>query len=70
MGSQLFVTVELPDAPIAAVITILNWQRAGLEARRRWTVGALISQMSETDTGVLAAYLEKRSEGEPFLPLD
>ena len=69
-GSQLFVTVELPDAPIAAVVTVLNWKRPAENGRRQWTVGAAISQMSETDTAALAVYLEKRSQAVPFLPLD
>ncbi len=66
-GCSLYVTVNLPDGAIAAVVSILNWKRSGSKGRARWHVGAMISQMSEGDAGRLAAYLKKHAEQESYV---
>jgi hypothetical protein len=67
-GCSLFVTVDLPDCAIAAVVSIVNWNRPNGKAR--WLVGATISQMSDGDAGRLAAYIKKRAEAVRYLALD
>lgn len=61
-GCSLFVTLNLPDGAIAAVVSIVYWERRGRTSRSGWFVGTTISQMSEQDAARLAAYLKKRSE--------
>src|SRR5437016_5374143 len=45
-GCSLFVTVDLPDGAISAVVSIVNWSRTSGEGRPKWLVGTMISQMS------------------------
>ena len=59
-GCSLFATVELPEGPIAAVVSVVYWERPN--GRSNWLVGTTISQMSERDAARLAAYLKKRAE--------
>ncbi len=66
-GCSLFVTVNLPGGPIAAVVSIVYWERRGTNGRSGWSVGTKISQMSECDTARLAAYVRKRSEVDLFV---
>lgn len=66
-GCSLFVTVNLPDGAIAAVVAIVNWTRPGSKGLARWLVGTTISQMSDSDAGRLAAYIKKRSKAAPYL---
>jgi hypothetical protein len=69
-GCTLFVTVDLPDGAIEAVVAIVNWNPPGRKGRGRWLVGTTISQMSDADAGRLAAYLKKHSEAESYLALE
>ena len=66
IGRMLFVKTDLPDGPVEAVVTIVSSDRAGEGAKRRWQLGVKIFQMSDPDRERLAAYLEKRAEGEPL----
>ena len=69
-GCRLFVTVELPDGPIAAVVSIANFHRPdSQQGKGKWLVGTTIKQMNDVDAGRLTAYLEKRGKGEPILAL-
>jgi hypothetical protein len=68
-GCSLFVTVNLPDAAIAAVVSVVYYERLGQNGRGSWSVGTTISQMSDSDAARLAAYIKKRSEAEPPLAL-
>jgi len=69
-GSSLHVTVNLPDGPIAAVVSIVYSERPGSSGRAGWLVGATISQMSDRDVNRLAGYIKKRSETEHYLALE
>ncbi len=69
-GCSLFVTVNLPDGAIAAVVAIVNWNRPGRKGLARWRVGTTISQMSESDARRLSAYIKKRAEAAPYLALE
>jgi len=66
IGRMLFVRIDLPEGPIEAVVTIVSSTRAGEGARRKWQLGAKLYQMSDPDGERLAAYLEKRADGEPI----
>ena len=59
-GRLLFVRVDLPEGPIEAVVAIINSDRAGEEARKKWNLGVNIHQIEETDRERLGDYLEKR----------
>ena len=69
-GCSLYVTLNLPDGAIAAVVSIVNWNRADSQGRVRWLVGTKISQLSEGDAGRLAAYVKKRAEAESYVVLE
>src|SRR6266446_1692679 len=69
-GCSLFVTLDLPDGAISAVVSIVNWSRTSGEGRPKWLVGTMISQMSESNTARLAAYLKKRGEAGPHLAFE
>ena len=70
LGSLLFVRVDLPDSPVEAVVKIVTSDRAGEEVKKRWLLGVNIQQMSDADREKLAAYLEKRRQGEPVVISD
>jgi len=67
VGRLLFVRVDLPEGAIEAVVTIVTHDRSEGGGKRRWFLGVNIYQMSEDDTATLAAYLEKRAQGEPLI---
>jgi len=67
VGRLLFVRVDLPERSIEAVVTIVTHDRSEGEGKRKWFLGVNIYQMSEADTATLAAYLEKRAQGEPLV---
>lgn len=58
-GRMLFVRVDLPDASIEAVVTIMNHERAA-DGQKRWLLGVQTHQMSDADKELLTAYLERR----------
>ena len=66
IGRMLFVRIDLPEGPVEAVVTTVTIDRAGEGAKRKWQLGVKIHQMSDPDRERLAAYLEKRSLGEPI----
>ena len=66
IGQMLFVKIDLPEGPIEAVVTIVSSDRTGEGAKRKWQLGVKIHQLSDPDRERLAAYLEKRSQGEPL----
>jgi hypothetical protein len=62
---MLFVKIDLPEAPVEAVVTIVTSDRTGEGAKRKWQLGVKIHQMSDEDRERLASYLEKRGASEP-----
>jgi hypothetical protein len=68
-GSSLYVTINLPCAVVAAVISAVTCERAGASKQSKWLVGGAITQMSDGDAAKLSAYLEKRANAEPVLAL-
>ena len=68
-GCQLYVTVKLPAAVIAAVLSIISCERAGSKKQGLWSVGTAITQMSDADAKKLTTYLEKLGKSEPVMAL-
>jgi hypothetical protein len=66
-GCPLYVTVNLPGAVIAAVLSTVTCTRLAPNGQAKWFVGAKITQMSDADAARLGAYLEKRAKAEPLL---
>jgi hypothetical protein len=67
IGRLLFVRVDLPEGPVEAVVTLVTHDRAGEEARKKWSLGVRIHQMSDDDTKRLEEYLQTRARGEPVV---
>ena len=68
IGRLLFVRVDLPNGPIAVVVSLVTCDRPGHEHHKRgWVVGVSICDISENDTATLSSYLEKRAESEPLI---
>ena len=61
IGRLLFVRIELPEATIEAVVSIVTHKRVGEGQTKKWVLGVKIHQIAEPDAEVLAAYLEKRA---------
>ena len=68
-GCQLYVTVKLPSAVIAAVLSIITCERARSKKQGLWSVGGAITQMSDADAALLTKYLQKLAKSEPVLAL-
>jgi PilZ domain-containing protein len=68
-GQLLFVTIDLPDGQIDAVVSIVAHERSGGEHGKR-VVGVSVLNMNDSDTARLAAYLDKCAERERVLALD
>ncbi len=67
-GRLLFVTMDLPNGPIDAVVSAVMHDRSiSGKIKGKWLIGASIRQMSESDTVRLATYLDRRSEEEPLV---
>lgn len=70
LGRLLFVRVDLPEGPVEAVVTIVSSERGGEGAKKRWTLGVKIQQISDADRERLTGYLEKRAKDEPVVLSD
>jgi len=69
VGQLLFVRINLPNATIEAVVSILNHRRLGEDKKRKWFLGVKIQQISESSKADLDAYLTKRALDEPLVLL-
>jgi hypothetical protein len=58
-GRLLLVRVDLPNAPVEAVVAIVTHERS-TEGQKPWALGVRIQQMSDADREFLAEYLERR----------
>lgn len=66
-GRLLFVGISLPNAPVDALITTVTHKRVqSEEGKPSWFISATITQMTESDTALLATYLEGRAKREPI----
>lgn len=61
IGRLLFIRIELPEASMEAVVTIVTQKRVGEGPKKKWILGVKVHQINEADAEVLAAYIEKRS---------
>lgn len=66
VGSLLFVRINLPEASIEAVVSVLNHQRVGEGMKSKWFLGAKFHQISDEDKASLIAYLQKRQQDQPL----
>jgi hypothetical protein len=66
-GRLLFVRVDLPEAAIEAVVSIVTHDRVGEERSQKWYIGASIHHISEEDAARLADYLARRAETAPVI---
>jgi hypothetical protein len=67
IGQLLFVRINLPNATIEAVVSILNHRRVGEGKKRKWFLGVKIEQMSESSKADLNAYLDNRALDAPLI---
>jgi hypothetical protein len=70
IGQLLFVRINLPNATIEAVVSIVNHYRFGEDTKRKWFLGVKIQQISESSKADLDAYLEKRARDEPLILIE
>ena len=71
VGRLLFVTIDLPNGRIEALVTIIIHQRTGGdEGKRQWLIGGAFSNINEESVAVLSDYLAKRSAASPVLAAD
>jgi len=71
VGRLLFVTIDLPNGRIEALVTILTYERSGSEeGQGHWRVGGAFANINEESVAILSDYLAKRSEAAPVLAID
>jgi hypothetical protein len=68
-GCSLYLTINLPSAIIAAVVSAITCERVGSKKPPQWLVGGAITQMSDGDAAKLAVYLEKQAKADHVLAL-
>jgi len=64
---SLYVTINLPCAVIAAVVSAITCERVSSRKPIPWLVGGAFTQMSDGDATKLAAYLEKTAKADRLL---
>lgn len=70
VGRLLFVRVDLPEAPIEAVVKIVSSEKVDEDSKKKWLLAVDIHQMSDEDTARLKDYLEKRFKDKPVIVSD
>ncbi len=71
VGQLFFVTIDLPNGPIEAVVSVISHERSkGEPGKGKRLVAVSISNMNDSDTVRLSAYLDKCAEREPVLAVD
>lgn len=67
LNRLLFIRLDLPEAAVEAVTSIVSWNRIEDAGKRKWFLGVKIVQMSDDDTAHLVAFMQKRAEDEPAI---
>lgn len=67
VGRLLFVSINLPEGPVEAVVTLVTHDRVGEERRKKWVLGVKIHQMSDEHAERLDEYLNTRARGQPVV---
>ena len=67
IGRLLLVRIDLPEATIEAVTSIVDHRRVGEKNKRKWLLGVKIQQISHSDKTKLEKYLEQRRQAEPLI---
>lgn len=71
VGRLLFVTIDLPNGRIEVLVTILSYERAGVEeGKSHWLIGGAFANINEESVAILSDYLAKRAESAPVLAID
>src|SRR5215831_4041524 len=68
-GCSLYLTINLPGAMIAAVLSAVTCDRIGSNRQAQWLVGGAFTQMSDGDATKLSAYLQKQAKTHRALAL-
>jgi hypothetical protein len=68
-GQLLFVSMQLPHAPIDSVVSIISYERSADTPQKR-LVTAAFCNMSESYAARLDEYLERCAEREPVLIME
>jgi len=63
-GCSLYVTINLPCAVIAAVVSAVTCERVRSHKTAQWLVGGAFTQMSDGDATKLTEFLAKRSKAD------
>jgi len=66
-GSSFYVTINLPAAIIAAVVSAVTCDSVGSNRPAKWVVGGAFTQMSDDDATKLATYLAKQAKTDRVL---
>ena len=61
-GCSFYVTINLPCAAIAAVVSAITCERVGANKSAQWLVGGAFTQMSDGDATKLGEYLTVRAK--------
>jgi transcription initiation factor TFIIIB Brf1 subunit/transcription initiation factor TFIIB len=69
-GQLFFVSVDLPEGPIEAVVVLVTHDRTGDERKKKWELGVKIHQISDEDKERLQQYLDARRRDVPVLISD
>jgi len=71
VGRLLFVTIDLPNGRIEALVTILTYQRTGVEeGKGHWLIGGAFANINEESGAILSDYIAKRAEAASVLAID
>jgi len=71
VGRLLFVTIDLPNGRIEALVSILTYERSrSEEGQGHWLVGGAFANINEESVAILSDYLAKRAEAAPVLAID
>jgi hypothetical protein len=66
-GSSFYVTINLPAAIIAAVVSAVTCDSVVSNRPAKWVVGGAFTQMSDDDATKLATYLAKQAKTDRVL---
>jgi hypothetical protein len=71
VGRLLFITIDLPNGAIDAVVSVVAHEHSGgAQTKRKRLVGVSLCNMSSIDNARLATYLDTCAGREPVLILD
>lgn len=66
-GQLFFVSVDLPEGPIEAVVVLVTHDRTGDERKKKWELGVQMHQISDEHKQRLQEYLDARRRDVPVV---